>query len=56
MAKQIIKGFIGTIVGVTLGGEAIRQAGSLPTFAKPTQTLIGLGVVKVAAKSIFNFK
>ena len=56
MAKKIIKGFIGTIVGVALGGAAIRQAGSLPIFGGTTQTLIGAGVLKNTAKNLFGFK
>ncbi len=56
---MVVKQFIGTIVGVTLGGEAIRQAASLPLFSKPTQTLIGVGVFANAArntKELFKFK
>ena len=56
MVKRQIKGFIGTIVGVTLGGEAIRLAGNLPVFKAPTQVLIGAGVVKNTARNLFGFK
>ena len=58
-----IKGFIGALVGVTLGGVVIGQVGA--TAAIPagirsaTQSFIGLGVLGTAAKgakSLFNLK
>lgn len=56
MARNQIKGLVGILVGVTLGGEVIRQAGSLPKFGSATQILIGAGIVKSTAKSLFRFK
>ena len=58
-----IKGMFGTLIGVVLGGEAIRQVGSIGSFPSglksATQVGIGLGVVSNAfkgTKSIFKFK
>ena len=51
--KQI-GGFIGTLVGVTLGGIAIAQTGAtsaIPSgIRSATQSFIGLGVLGTAAK------
>ena len=58
-----IKGLFGTLVGVVIGGEAIRQVGNIGGFPSglksATQVGIGLGVVSHAikgSKSIFKFK
>ena len=58
-----IKGFFSTLIGVTLGGEVIRQVGSSSSFPSGlksiTQIGVGLGVAGNAfkgAKSIFKFK
>jgi len=51
----MIKGFLKTLVGVTLGGEAIRQVGSIGQMPaglrSATQSFIGLGVMGNAAKN-----
>lgn len=50
-----IKGFVGVLVGATLGGEAIRQVGnvgSMPSgIRSATQSFIGLGVMGHAAST-----
>ena len=53
--KEQIKGFFGTMLGITLGGEAIRQAGSssLGAFRDATQTAIGAGIL---SNTFRNFK
>ena len=58
-----IKGMLGTLVGVVIGGAAIRQVGNIGSFPSGlksiTQTGISLGVVGHAfkgSKSIFKFK
>lgn len=59
----MIGGFIRTLVGVSIGGEAIRQVGNIGQIPKgiksATQSFIGLGVLGNAAKntkSIFRFR
>lgn len=58
--NPMIKGFLGTLVGITLGGEAIRQAGSIGNFPSglksATQSFIGLGIVGHAAKPLNKIK
>ena len=58
-----IKGLFGTLVGVVIGGAAIRQVGGIGSFPSGlksiTQTGIALGVVSHAlkgTKSIFKLK
>ena len=58
-----LKGLFGTFIGVVIGGEAIRQVGSIGSFPSGlkavTQTGIALGVASNAfkgTKSIFKFK
>ena len=58
-----IKGLFGTLIGVVIGGEAIKQVGGIGSFPSGlksvAQTGIGLGVVSNAfkgTKSIFKFK
>ncbi len=58
-----IKGLFGTLVGVVIGGAAIRQVGGIGSFPSGlksvTQIGIGLGVVGHAlkgTKSIFKLK
>lgn len=58
-----IKGLFGTLIGTVIGGEAIRQVGSIGSFPSGlksvTQVGIGLGVVGNAfkgTKSIFKPK
>ena len=58
-----IKNLLGTLVGVVIGGAAIRQVGGIGSFPSGlksiTQIGIGLGVVGHAfkgTKSIFKFK
>lgn len=60
---MVIKGFIGTIVGTVLGGEAIRQIGNVSGFPKGLKSVaqvgIALGVLGNAArhtKTKFKFK
>lgn len=45
-----IKGFMGTMLGVVLGGEAIRQVGNIGSgmsdgMKGATQSMIGVGVL-----------
>ena len=58
-----IKGLFGTLVGVVIGGTAIRQVGGIGSFPSGlksiTQTGIALGVASNAfrnTKSIFKLK
>ncbi len=58
-----IKNLFGTLIGVVIGGEAIRQVGKIggiPSGLKSvTQIGIGLGVLGntlKSSKSIFKFK
>ncbi len=58
-----LKGMLGTLVGVVIGGVAIRQVGGIGSFPSglksATQVGIGLGVFSNAfkgSKSIFKFK
>ena len=58
-----IKGMFGTLIGVVIGGTAIRQVGGIGSFPSGlksvTQIGIGLGVASNAireTKSIFKFK
>ena len=58
-----IKGMFGTLIGVVIGGAAIRQVGSIGSFPSGlksvTQIGIGLGVASNAfkgTKSIFKLK
>lgn len=60
---MIIKNLFGTLIGVVVGGEAIRQVGKIggiPSGLKSvTQIGIGLGVATNAfkgTKSIFKLK
>ena len=59
---MVLKGFIGTLTGVVLGGAVIKTIGSagLPSgIGKATQVFVGLGVLGNAAKNtkgIFKFK
>lgn len=60
---MVLKGFFGTLIGVVIGGEAIRQVGNIGSFPSGlksvTQVGIGLGVAANAfkgTKSIFKFK
>ena len=51
----MIKGFLNTLIGVTLGTEAIKQVGDMPSGLKSvTQSAIGIGVFGVAAKNAKN--
>lgn len=50
-----IKGFVGTLVLTTIGGEAIRQVGNIGSgmssgLKGATQSLIGIGVAGHTAK------
>lgn len=54
---MVVKRFIGTLLGVVIGGEAIKQVGNIdfPSGLKgPTQVFISLGVAANAAKGIFK--
>ena len=58
-----IKGLFGTLVGVVIGGAAIRQVGGIGSFPSGlksiTQVGIGLGVLGntlKSSKNIFKFK
>ncbi len=58
-----LKGLFGTFIGVVIGGEAIKQVGSIGGFPSGlksvTQIGIGLGVASNAlknTKSIFKIK
>ena len=60
---MVLKGMLGTLLGVVIGGETIRQVGGIGSFPSglksATQIGIGLGVVSHAikrTKSIFKFK
>lgn len=54
----MIKGFVGMLVGTTLGGEAMKAAGTLGGgFKEATQTLVGAGTLGyVAGKTQEMFK
>jgi len=61
-----IKGFLGTLVGVVIGGVAIKQVGGISAFPSglksATQVGIGLGVLGNTVKNVkgnikgFRFK
>lgn len=58
-----LKGLFGTLIGVTIGGEAIRQTGSIAGFPSGlksvTQIGISLGIAGSAlknGKNAFKFK
>ncbi len=58
-----LKGLFGTLLGVVVGGEAIKQVGGIGSFPSglksAAQVGIGLGVVSHAfkgTKSIFKLK
>ncbi len=58
-----LKGMLGTLVGVVIGGTAIKQVGGISAFPSGlksvTQIGIGLGVAGNALKNtkgIFKFK
>ena len=60
---MVLKGFFGTLIGITLGGEDIRQVGNIGSFPsglkKATQVGIGLSVfsnVYKQSKEVFKFK
>ena len=55
--KNTIKGFVHTMAGLALGGEAIKQVGNLGSamsggMKSATQTLIGAGILTNATKFI----
>ncbi len=53
---MVLKGMFGTLIGVVIGGEAIKQVGSISAFhtglKSVTQIGIGLGVLGQATKPI----
>lgn len=61
MAMDRIKGFIGLLVGATLGGEAIRQVGNIGSgmssgMKSATQSMIGIGILGTGGKKLLRWK
>ena len=60
---MVVKGFLGTLVGVIVGGQIIKTIGSTSSIPSglrsTTQSLVGIGILgntKKSSKNIFKFK